>query len=203
MNYNRDYTSYVTKHGTRKAYTSDHNTICTYSGCHSNCHKHCNMSFTMDEYDIQERCWAFRKGRYTKCRECGHSYRYHQHEKALWEQYSWTETVVNEPRKREYTNAEYYYNYYDSQYNQASGALYSLRNNVSSSQGNVTRLGQSFNTLALSGSFSGHLASMLRLLQLRYEVMQKTGSSVQALSIMSANIEALKKHYSVLTDCRV
>jgi seryl-tRNA synthetase len=59
-----------------------------------------------------------------------------------------------------------------------------------------------FQGLALSGSFSGHLAAAIRMFEVRLTTMKKAGSDLDSIGQMEKRIESLRKQHDNVQSMR-
>jgi len=175
-----------------------YHTICSFSGFHGNCHLKCGVRETMEWEVIGKKCSAFNKGKSKKCKHCGHTAQHHNHYRVTWQELSAQNVNVNEDRKRQYLQASY-------DLRTAEGQRQALENEQAKSQNAlnnaVDRLGQlcqEFNALAISGSFSGFIASRIGALEEEQETMKMNGSTPEALEGMKTSIDLLRSQLKVI-----
>lgn len=188
----------------------NHNTLCVASNCYSNCHLTCNVGFTMDRSELGRACLAFGASRaFTKnleqsrlCHKCGHAAEDHQHYRSKWVEIVKEVTVVDEEAQRRYNDAKSESERISMMQEAMQKEIESLEYDLLKSQDDLFDLGERYNNLALSGSFSGYVTSTIRLLRLRQETMKKDGSPVDSLIKMQDVIDRLLKKQKVLDDAK-
>ncbi|KAJ8522112.1 hypothetical protein ONZ45_g1292 [Pleurotus djamor] len=75
-----------------------------------------------------------------------------------------------------------------------------LRTAMVTDEESLSRLCYRYNKLALSGSFSGHIAHAINLLRIRYEKIKKEGSDADSLERMNDRIESLQKKKKIVEE---
>jgi hypothetical protein len=174
------------------------NVLCTQDGCFQNCQVGCSGAFSFDPEEIRARSSAFGWGSDTYCRVCYHYYMDHQHFRAKWVQKSNNKHVTDHNARSRFYAAQ-------SQVSTNSSQQYSARQNLQQSEQELKRLeGElrdlctQFRGLSLAGSFTDHLASTVRLLDVRLSTMQSGGADAAASKRMEVRVEMAKKQLAIV-----
>lgn len=206
MDINREYQSIMQRDTHVQKNTSYHNTLCTVPQCFSNCHQHCQLEFLLDCVEIHRRCTAFcdgdEFGRLENCNVCNHSWQDHRHFHAEWDVEQQNETTVDDEAKQKFTAAQSQAGMITSQKQQIEQAIQRFEEEVRQHEEHLGELCLQFQDLALSGSFSGHLASAIRMLEVRLETMKSSGSDSASIERMEERIESLRKRYNIVEKAR-
>ncbi|EPQ50714.1 hypothetical protein GLOTRDRAFT_50300 [Gloeophyllum trabeum ATCC 11539] len=184
--------------------TNVHNTLCAATGCYSNCHLSCNVTFTLDTDRLGKQCMAFQQpgGRQdpSHCHVCGHSSDLHQHIYAKWVKKTKKVEEVNELAKALYDGAKTEAEKIEAVRATVEAKIAECEEALKGSEGKLGYLCDSYNSLALSGSFTGHVAGTIKLLQLRLEAMKDEGISQDAQNRMAERIRTLQNKYQIIQD---
>lgn len=109
---NKDYSITSYRNGIVMVHTSNHNTLCGVSGCHSNCHTSCGcftflirLTFGFSRFDkeIFKFCHCM-SGNY--CTQCGHHYTHHYHVESKFEERREQVTQFSSEMKRIFDDAK-------------------------------------------------------------------------------------------------
>jgi hypothetical protein len=187
--------------------TTDHNTLCAVNGCHANCHISCSLEFLLNPDEIGRRCIAFQSTSLSirlpdslrrKCITCGHSAKHHRHYHTKWAEEIQTEKVVDLEAKGEYESARERADSIQKKANDIEVAIAAINDGLAEEERSLNYFCANFQNLALSGSFSGHIASAMYILKLRYETMKKKGADPTSMEAMEERIAKLKVKYEVV-----
>ena len=187
--------------------TYHHNTLCTARNCYSNCHEYCELEFLLDPNEIWRRCAAFESQAYggrrpTNCVVCHHSYREHRHFHTRWEVETRTETVMDDNAQVKYSQAQS--EVYSIQYQKSTieQAINRFQADILQHEENLGKLCIEFQNVALSGSFAGHIASAIRLLEVRLSTMKSNGTDAQSIGSMEGHIASLQQRLDIVERAR-
>ena len=84
--------------------TSNHNTLCSETGCYSNCHEDCSFDFTLDPKALRH-CHAM-KWFWAECSYCKHPLEKHSHFRALWKQVQDVKVEIDVEMKEKWDRAK-------------------------------------------------------------------------------------------------
>jgi hypothetical protein len=205
MDINRQYQSIMQRDTHVQKDTQYHNTLCGSPQCYSNCHLQCQLEFLMDRSEIHRRCWAFNDddhGRLENCKSCNHSWQDHHHFHSQWEVEQQDETIVDDEAKQKFTAAQSKADSITFHKQQIELAIQRFDEELRQHEEHLGQLCLQFQELALSGSFSGHLASAIRMLQVRLATMKSSGSDSASIEQMEERIESLQKRYDIVERAR-
>jgi hypothetical protein len=160
----------------------------------------------MDRSEIHRRCVVFNDGdefgRLDNCNACSHSWQDHHHFHTEWEVEQQDETTVDDEAKQKFTAAQSKADAITSQKQNIEQAIQKFKEEVRQHEVHLGELCLQFQDLALSGSFSGHLASAIRMLVVRLETMKSSGSDSDSIGRMEERIESLRKRYDIVEKAR-
>ena len=160
----------------------------------------------MDRSEIHRRCWAFydgdQFGQLDNCRACGHPWQDHHHFHTEWEVEQQNETIVDDKAKQKFTAAQSQADAITSQKQQIELAIQKFEEELRQHEEHLGHLCLQFQELALAGSFAGHLASAIRMLEVRLATMKSTGSDSASIQRMEERIESLRKRYKIVEKAR-
>jgi hypothetical protein len=180
--------------------TSTHhiNVLCTKDSCFQNCQVRCGGTFSLDPDEIRRKSSAFGWGRDYYCRVCHHYYTDHRHFRAEWRQESNVKQITDYSAQSRFYAAQ-------SQVSTNSSQQYSAQRNLRQSEQELKRLEGElrelcirFQGLSLAGSFTDHLASTARLLEVRLSTMQSGGADTTASKQMEARVETVRKQLATV-----
>jgi len=178
--------------------TYDINLLCTSEGCYQNCQVGCGGTFSFDPEEIRGKSSAFGWGSDFYCRVCDHYYMDHRHFRAKWTQKSNIKRVNDYNARSRFYAAQSQVSTNNSQQRSAQQNLQQSEQELKRLEGELRELCTQFQSLSLAGSFTDHLASTVRLLDVRLSTMQSGGADAAASKQMEARIETARKVLAVV-----
>jgi len=188
----KNFESIITKKVRVREDTTQHNTLCNFSGCYTNCHQDCKLDFTLDPSGLSG-CAAMTDG---VCK-CGHGLDFHQHYRSIWKLVDDRQVVVDSSAKQNFNNAKDTKTRKELLLEDVKHARDILTNAIDEDMKLLARLVVEFGKLSLSGSFSGQVHKSVRLLELNLETMRGS-TDEDAIRKMEQSVETLKKQLTVL-----
>ena len=200
MNINKEYSSIMWRTMHVQADTSYHNTLCTVRDCYSNCHEQCSLEFLMDPDEIGRRCAIFDDNdrRVTNCTVCHHSFRDHRHFHSKWSVETKPETVTDDDAQKKYNEAQSTVHSIQFQQSRIKDAIKLFETKIREHEESLGKLCLEFQGVALSGSFAGHIASAIRLLEVRLATMKSNGTDSQGIKRMEDRIASLQQKLDIV-----
>jgi hypothetical protein len=184
--------------------TSHHNTLCTVRDCYSNCHESCSLEFLLDPNQIGRLCAAFTSygRRVTNCVICHHSYREHRHFHTKWDVKTKSEKVTDYQAQKKYNQAQS--EVYTIQYQKSAiqKGIDGFESEIRQHEEHLGKLCVEFQDVALSGNFAGHIASAIRLLEVRLSTMKSNGTDAQSIGRMEGRIASLQQRLDIVERAR-
>ena len=174
------------------------NLLCTEEDCFQNCQLGCSGAFSFDPEDIRRTSSAFGWGNDYYCRVCDHHYTDHRHFRSKWIQRSNGRTVTDYNARSRFNTAQSHVSTNNSQQSSARQNLQQCEQELKRLQGQLRDLCTQFRGLSLAGSFTDHLASTVRLLEVRLSTMQSGGADATASKQMEAKVETAKKKLAIV-----
>jgi hypothetical protein len=205
MNINKDFQKVMKRQEWDRRNTEKFNTLCRYDTCHSNCHIRCGLGFSLDSVYLGNRCEAFKSqggqnlGNSAICDVCGHPAEYHGHFYVEWYERDVEETTIDQDAKRDFEAAKSVVEQMRVIERALTATITNMDRRRQAAQRKVEDLCGSFNSLAISGSFAGRLASMIKLLQIRYETRKHQAAPLDELDSLERSIKQLRSMYNVLS----
>jgi hypothetical protein len=204
MNINMEYESIMSRTLHVQTDTYHHNTLCTYRDCYSNCHEYCDLEFLLNPNEIGRRCAAFSSNgsRVVNCVVCHHSYREHRHFHTRWDVETRSETVTDDTAQRKYEEAQSEVYTIQHQKSAIERAINQFESEIRRHEEHLGKLCIEFQDVALSGSFAGHIASAIRLLEVRLSTMKSNGTGAQSIGTMESRIGSLQQRLDIVERAR-
>ncbi|KIP04161.1 hypothetical protein PHLGIDRAFT_57496, partial [Phlebiopsis gigantea 11061_1 CR5-6] len=163
--------------------------------CHSNCHIECGLDFTNDSRKLIG-CSAMNG---QTCKECGHSYLSHSHFSVLWQEEVYgTETFTDEETKRQFDNATTNADRKRVMRETVERKLAGIQEDISNATEGVSALVEGYASLSLSGSFTSHIHTTIKLLNVNLETLRHNASPPTTIEQMEQSIAALHDKLAVL-----
>jgi capsule polysaccharide export protein KpsE/RkpR len=113
-----------------------------------------------------------------------------------------SETIVDDEAKERFTNAQSQADSIAAQKEKIERAIQKFEEELRAHEKHLGELCMEFQGLALAGSFSGHIASAIRMLEVRLATMKSSGSDRDSIERMEERIESLRKQYRVVEKAR-
>lgn len=176
--------------------TSSHNTLCSRPDCYSNCHTNCSLFFSLDP-DIFEGC-SVMKNAY--CNACEHPATDHRHFNSLWEDATDTQVVVDEDAKQKFHAASRDKSRYQDALKKIEASIRDLDGQIESLKVDIGRLCHSYQSLSLSGSFSGQISKLVRLFELTVEAQQTNGVDPQTIAMMVNSLDMMRQKQKLVDE---
>jgi hypothetical protein len=174
------------------------NVLCTEDGCFRNCQLSCSGTFSLDPEEIRQKSWVFGWGSDSYCRVCYHYYGDHRHFRAKWTQKNNVENVTNYDARSKFYAAESLISTNSSQQNSVRLELQQVEQELKRLEGQLRNLCTQFQGLSLAGSFKDHLASTVRLLEVRLSTMKSGGANAATSKQMEARVEIARKKLAIV-----
>jgi hypothetical protein len=169
------------------------NLLCTEEGCFQNCQLGCGGAFSFDPEDIRTRSSAFGWGNDFYCRVCNHYYTDHRHFRSKWIKKSDVQNVTDYNARSSFYTAQSHVSTNNSQQYSAQQNFQQCEQELKRLKGELRNLCTQFRGLSLAGSFTDHLASTARLLEVRLSTMQSGGADATVSKQMEVKVEMAKK----------
>jgi hypothetical protein len=178
--------------------TAKHNTICN-GDCHINCHESCGLRFS-DWETIGHKCSAFGKGKLKKCKKCGHPAEQHHHSHQLWRKKTINEDETNVGLQNQHIQAKYNLETTEGRRRALEGEKTRLEVLQQSDIHELGTICEQFSKIAISGSFSGFIASKIAALKAEQEVMKKNGAAQEAFAGIGKSLEMLTRQLKIIKE---
>jgi hypothetical protein len=175
------------------------NLLCTEEGCFQNCQLGCSGAFSFDPEDIRKKSSAFGWGNDHYCRVCYHYYTDHRHFRSKWIKKSDVQSVTDYDARSRFYAAQSHVSTNNSQQYSAQQNSRQCEQKLKKLQGELRDLCTQFRGLSLAGSFTDHLTSTARLLEVRLSTMRSGGADATASKQMEAKVETAKKKLAIVT----
>ena len=158
------------------------NYLCNAPKCHSNCHFF--RLFTPISRLLRLRC-----------AKCNHSHHSHHRTRHVWAQENDTQVSVDEDWEVAMAEKE------ETELLLATceSALKDLNDAMDRTLDDLARLTEGYAALSLSGPFSAHVEKAIRLLEHRYEDMERKGVSKEQLVKMQDSLDLTKRKLELVT----
>ena len=198
INANREHSTTLNRQMWEQTSTYGINVLCTKDGCYQNCQTGCSGTFSLDPDKIRQKSSAFGWGRAYYCRVCHHHYSDHRHFRAKWEKKSTTKYVADHAARRRLQAAQV-------QVSKNMAEQHLAQNDLRQSELELRRLELTlrrscidFRGLSLARCFSDHLASTVRLLEVRLSAMRSGQADAAASKRMEVIVEAARKKLTIV-----
>jgi hypothetical protein len=113
-----------------------------------------------------------------------------------------SETIVDDEAKQKFDAAYSQTDKIMLQQQQIKKAIQRFEKEVQQREEHLGQLCLQFQGLALSGSFSGHLAAAIRMLEVRLATMKNSGSDPDSIKRMEERIESLGKRHDIVVKAK-
>jgi hypothetical protein len=181
----------------KQVHTLSHNTLCSRPACYSNCHINCKLDFSLDP-DIFRYCVAMGDG--NQCHECKHPSMDHRHYNSIWEDVIDTQIIVDKDAKQKFHAASQDKSRYRDALQKVEASIKDLDGQLESLKIDIGMLCQSYQSLSLSGSFTGQITKMVRLFELTVEAQQMSGADAKTIAVMENNIEMMRQKQKIVDE---
>ncbi|KDN37952.1 hypothetical protein RSAG8_09803, partial [Rhizoctonia solani AG-8 WAC10335] len=173
--------------------TSDYNTICLFSNCHSNCHPQCTLEFG-DPDDLGGWC---KSDSSVKCSKCEHEASEHRNYRRLYQE---RPSLIYEEAIRDLQDANTSAESLRKAMGRIETEIEKIEENIEESKREIPRLVDEMNSVSLSPNYAGYIRSAIQLLELRKKYLESHPDSDGELSILDKGIMAFRGHLIILKD---
>jgi hypothetical protein len=195
---NREHSTTLKRQTWEQKPTYGINLLCTADDCFQNCQLGCGGTFSFDPEEILMKSSAFGWGSDHYCRVCYHYYTDHQHFRAKWATKSNVQSVVDYDARSRFRAAQSHVSTNSLHQRSAQQNLQQCKQELKKLQGELCDLCNEFRRLSLAGSFTDHLASTARLLEVRLSTIRSGGADATASKQMEAKVEAANKKLAIV-----
>ncbi|CUA72719.1 hypothetical protein RSOLAG22IIIB_10254 [Rhizoctonia solani] len=188
--------------------TSDYNTICLSSSCHSNCHTQCTLELS-EPADLGGWCkvfktlyvpnWLipFKSNSFVKCSKCGHEASEHRNYRRLYQE---RPSSIYEKAVKNLQYAEKSAGELREGMSRIEKAIEETDQKIEESRREIPRLVDEMNSVSLSPNYAGYIRSAIQLLEMRKKHLDSQLDSDEELSVLNKGITAFKGHLVILKD---
>ena len=177
-------------------------TICMEPGCQSNCWRapgHFPFQLIMPPGNTSfEVVLNGLKGRFIGCGVCRHPYGDHQTGNQRWQEVFGTETFTDEETKRQFDNATTNADKKRVMRETVERKLADIQDDISNATEGVSALVEGYASLSLSGSFTSHIHTTIKLLNVNLETLRHDAAPQMTIEQMAQSIAALEEKLTLI-----
>lgn len=202
----KDYQTIVTKARMNLTPTEMKYTICMEHGCQNNCwHAPGRFPFQLimpPGNTSYEKVVNGLKGRFVGCGACRHPYGDHQTGDQRWQEVCGTETRTDVETKRKFDNASTNAERKGLMRETIERRLAGVQEDIAAATDGVSALVERYASLSLSGSFTSHIYTAIKLLNVNLESLRHDSAPRATIEQMEQTIAALEEKLAVLEEVR-
>ena len=186
--------------------TGQQYTVCMELGCHTNCwHPPGHFPFQLilpPGNTTYEKVVNGLRGRFIGCGVCRHPYGGHQTGAQRWQEVYGTETRTDEETKRKFDRAANGAERKRVMRETVEQRLAAVQDDIAGATASVSALVEGYAGLSLSGSFTSHIHTAIKLLNVNLESLRHDTAPRETVEQMEQSIAALEEKLAVLQTAR-
>ncbi|KAF8642821.1 hypothetical protein AX16_009397 [Volvariella volvacea WC 439] len=178
------------------------NTLCIAPNCYKNCHVSCSLDFQNEPADLGRLCWAFHGSptpvggdKAMRCTVCDHKASEHRH---YYHIHILEKRQMDPKTRKELEEAGREEEKLKAAKKLAQMELDTISEEINTGQGEIRRLVDEYNKVALSKNFAGHIQSAISMLELRKKELQSKQNTETDLKLIDESIAKFRQKLRVL-----